>query len=354
MKKLTSMLLSVLFIASALQAIAFAYGEKGFFNPTKVGDYTIVYTERYPHAAPRTGRVYLYGKCGVLDKDGMFVVEPIYNHISAPVCGRAKFSIYSETDKMSRCGYFDESWNIALEPIYSQATDFSEGLAVVSFGRNYNDVGYGCIDTDGNMVVPMIYDEIRPAKDGKVSVYIKETVLPLSYRRKLGVYDTSGNLLEQPIFRHSSENRLLKTYVNPITINGNTIDNSTLAYPIASHYKSSDGPYLPLTYDMCRALGIGISYTQESGLCLWRDEITVSDYGKGTSVMPQNGDAFVPLYGGEITINGEKYSNENIPIPLLYYENIVYFPLYWSKATNELGIRYWSTLENGMTIDTVR
>lgn len=204
------------------------------------------------------------------------------------------------------------------------------------------------------MVIPMIYDEIKPAKDGKVSVYIKEDVLPLTYRQKLGVYDISGNLLEEPIFRHSDENRLLKTYVNPITINGNIINNSTLAYPIASHYKSSDGPYLPLTYDMCRALGIGISHSEESGLCLWRDEIDASGYGEGTSIMPQSGDAFVPLYGGEITINGKKYNNDDIPIPLLYYENIVYFPLYWLSATTELGISYWYSLENGMTIDTVR
>lgn len=352
MKKLISMLLSVLFVASALHTIAFAYGEKGFFKPTKVGDYTIVYTERYSHAAPRTGIFYLYGKCGVLDKDGVFVVEPIYDHIYVPQNGRARFMLYSEEEQRSKYGYFDGDWNIAIEPIYNYAYDFSEGLAAVSAYDGYEpQATYGYINTEGETVIPFIYNTHESAKDGKVSVGTYD--IGWCYRRYYsnGTYDTSGNLLEPVIYRHENVTHTIAKTTLPVSFDGVPVDNYALSYPIVADLNNGQKPYLPLTYDICRALGINVSWTQEAGLELDYSGEYASEFGYGECVMPDGTDT-AEVFTGTITMNGIKYSNDDAFAPLLVYKDIIYFPLEWWTGLGKIHTYYNSTKEDGIMITT--
>lgn len=66
-------------------------------------------------------------------------------------------------------GYMDHNGQWAIEPIYTYAEPFSEGLAVV--GSNGK---LGIIDKDGTFLIPMIFDRISTPSGGIIAVYEKE------------------------------------------------------------------------------------------------------------------------------------------------------------------------------------
>lgn len=104
---------------------------------------------------------YTYDKCGVLAADGTFLVEPVYQSISAPVEGRAMF--YKEGEGY---GFFDENWNVVIPAQYRSVKNFSEGLAAVTNERNL--VGY--IDKTGRTVIPFQYTAGTSFKNGVATV----------------------------------------------------------------------------------------------------------------------------------------------------------------------------------------
>ncbi len=353
-KRIISILLSAALTVSAFTSIASAQ-DRGIFKLENHGDYQIFYTTRTAHAAMRVGTVWLYSDCGVLDKDGKLLVEPIYYKINPQKEGRTLFGIQNDDYTISY-GFFDENWQ-PMAVKYDEARDYSEGVAVV--GMNIGapspiatTMRYGVIDKNGSIIIPTDYHHIDDAKDGKIAVYLEEQTYPMTESKpRIGYFSTDGTLLEEPIFRHENKEHEVITYVNSVAFGDIRVGNTTLEYPIVS-INSVDryGCYLPLTYDNCKMLGLGISWTPESGLAIWSKGTEPVAGGFGKSIMSENGKAAMSLYDGEITINGKKYANRDASIPMLYYKDIVYFPLYWSHAMYELGMSYSYSLENGMVI----
>ena len=68
--------------------------------------------------------------------------------------------------KNGRYGYMnlDHSW-VSL-PVFDEARPFFQGLAVC-----HTDEGYGMIDTEGNTVLPFIFDYISDVSDGRIAAY---------------------------------------------------------------------------------------------------------------------------------------------------------------------------------------
>ncbi len=354
-KRIISVLLSAVLAASAFTLPSNA-ADRGIFNLQNHGDYQIFYTSRTGHAAMRVGTVWQYSDCGVLDKDGKLLVEPIYDRINPQKEGRAVYRRYEDVSLAGKYGYFDENWK-PLSSEYDEACDFSEGVAVV--GMNVGapspiatTMRYGVIDKAGNMIIPTDYHHIDDAKDGKIKVYLEEQTYPMTESKsRIGYFSTDGTLLEEPIFRHENKQHEVITYVNSVAFGDIKVVNTELQYPIVS-INSVDryGCFLPLTYDNCKLLGLGISWTPEDGLAIWSGASEPCEGGFGKSIMPESGKATMSLYEGEITINGKKYTNKDASIPMLYYNDIVYFPLYWSHAMYELGMSYRYDLEDGMII----
>ena len=118
-------IIALLFMVAVMTVTAFALSEQGVFLSADLGDVQIVYTQREAIPTPHHGTIYTAENFGVIDLDGNFIVEPIYGRISAPKEARALFYLNG------KYGYFDENWNVVIEPSYRSAEDFSEGLAAV-------------------------------------------------------------------------------------------------------------------------------------------------------------------------------------------------------------------------------
>ena len=65
-------------------------------------------------------------------------------------------------EKEGRYGFLDYTGRWIAQPIYAGATAFCEGLAVLEDANGQK----GVIDTTGNFVVPMEFDEIAPCSGG--------------------------------------------------------------------------------------------------------------------------------------------------------------------------------------------
>lgn len=63
-------------------------------------------------------------------------------------------------------GFMDSTGRWAVQPLYSYAEPFCEGLAVVGDGNSV-----GLIDTNGNFVIPMIFDSIENVSGGIIAAY---------------------------------------------------------------------------------------------------------------------------------------------------------------------------------------
>ena len=86
--------------------------------------------------------------------------------------GRAEIGINGQY------GYIDTSGNIVIQPQYTDAGMFSEGLACVVKGGKW-----GYIDTEGNEVIPFIYDNANLFSNGLAEV---------SLNGKIGFIDKTG------------------------------------------------------------------------------------------------------------------------------------------------------------------
>src|SRR5438309_669023 len=62
-------------------------------------------------------------------------------------------------------GYIDKTGRVVIEPQFTNAGEFSEGLAYVEI----NDL-YGFIDTTGSLVIPPQFDEVESFSEGRAAV----------------------------------------------------------------------------------------------------------------------------------------------------------------------------------------
>lgn len=130
------------------------------------------------------------------------------------------YPAYLNNEGNQKYGYIDNTGNFIISPIYDQASDFSEGFAVVYDSENneysiintegsliykgsYNIGSFheglaiyddyingktveGYIDTTGTIVLPAIYEKASDFQDGKAYVYADNQIQQI---------DTMGNIL---------------------------------------------------------------------------------------------------------------------------------------------------------------
>ncbi len=134
--------------------------------------------------------------------------------------------ILKDDDKLF--GYIDSTGKFVIEPVYDQATDFSDGVAVahdsqtneyIMIDRQGNVIyrttntigafqeGYavfevykdnksleGYIDTTGTIILPAVYNAASPFEDGKAYVYTENQIQQI---------DTEGNVLNSYILKEN-------------------------------------------------------------------------------------------------------------------------------------------------------
>jgi hypothetical protein len=95
-------------------------------------------------------------RAGFIDPEGRFVIPPDQDFIALKFSdGRCVISC-TNGDRSWSCSVIDRQGNVILPPgIYSSISLFEGGLA-----RVVKDGKVGCIDTDGNVVVPVEFDQL--------------------------------------------------------------------------------------------------------------------------------------------------------------------------------------------------
>lgn len=125
-------------------------------------------------------------KYGIIDRDGDYIVEPIYDNINEFHEGLA---IVTQDDKY---GVINKGGEIVVEPQYDRIYDFEDGLATFEL-----DDKYGIIDKEGNIVVKPQYDRIGNFEDGLAKVWIGGF---LDNTRKIGLINRDGKVVVEPSY----------------------------------------------------------------------------------------------------------------------------------------------------------
>lgn len=120
-----------------------------------------------------------------------------------------------------------------------------------------------------------------------------------------------------------------------VQINNQTLNITQSDYPIAM-YKHII--YLPLTYDVTKALGITLDFSAENGLNITSldksvqldQEFMNSQYVPGEKINAQT-------VSYPVCINGQKIDQEKALYPFLNYRGVTYLPLTWEYAVSYFG-----------------
>ena len=139
-----------------------------------------------------------------------------------------------------------------------------------------------------------------------------------------------------------------------VTLNGQEFKSEYRQYPLLQF---RDIIYFPMTYYDSRFLGIGEKYT-EDGIFLYGEidmEEPYHDYlgeQANKEKYPVSGMQNVHILNGNVNINGTITDNEREDYPLLWFREIIYFPLTWEYAVEEFGWEYSFDNENGLVINS--
>jgi hypothetical protein len=155
-------------------------------------------------------------KAGFIDKTGKFVIGQNFTNARNFSEGLAavyfgEFAMHRGYDK---AGFIDKTGKIIVEPIYDDAKDFSEGLAVVE--KNGKS---GFIDKTGKIVIPLQFDYAFSFSEGLANIFVNG---------KYGFIDKTGKIVIEPQFTYA---RGFTENFAVVKIGGTTI----LPYPYSTH-----------------------------------------------------------------------------------------------------------------------
>lgn len=117
-------------------------------------------------------------KCGMINRDGQIVVPCEYDDMEYPTCDRVMVT------RNGRYGYCDLSGHETIAVQFLSASSFSEGKAQVLVEIDSITAACTFIDTAGNHLFPLIFENAMPFHEGYAPV--------MQYQR-WGIIDTSGH-----------------------------------------------------------------------------------------------------------------------------------------------------------------
>ncbi len=193
-----------------------SYGIVGYFNDgravvgdSKSGDYKYGYIDRngkeiihlkYENADNFKDDIALVKvkdyEYSLIDKDGKILNSYKYYFVSQYGDG---VMMFSETPE-GAYGYIDEEGNKIIKPIFTSASEFVDGIAIVSTEENYNGP-YGVINKKGEYILNPIFSEVRYLGEGRLALGMP-IGKPLGDDRFIApsifaIGDTNGNILTQ-------------------------------------------------------------------------------------------------------------------------------------------------------------
>ena len=133
-----------------------------------------------------------------------------------------------------------------------------------------------------------------------------------------------------------------------VTVNGVSINTANAVYPFLLYKEIT---YFPMTYHLCRFLGVETNWTQETGLIVDRTGV-FSDFVPDEGAVGSGGFVNITFPQYVIEINGKRIDNSKEEWPLITCNGITYFPLTWCFAVDEFGWEYSWTQETGLRINS--
>jgi hypothetical protein len=121
---------------------------------------------------------------GYIDQTGKIKIKPVYSDAWDFSEGLAAVKVNE------KWGYIDEHGNIVIEPKFEHAEEFGEGLAAVEINGRY-----GFIDRSGNVVIPPQYQYVTFRKFSGGFTAVK-----VSFDEKENFIDKKGNFLRKDQF----------------------------------------------------------------------------------------------------------------------------------------------------------
>ncbi|MDD4150186.1 MAG: WG repeat-containing protein [Bacteroidales bacterium] len=133
-------------------------------------------------------RIQVNGKTCLIDKTGKIVFTPeLTKNMKDFSCGLAKAFIRPDRTGV---GFFNRNNEWVIEPIYDKAVSFVNGKTIVSINDKC-----GVIDTLGNFVIPLKFDDIS-GDCGHVGWFACQKDLIIYYYNCNGMYFTQHNVLK--------------------------------------------------------------------------------------------------------------------------------------------------------------
>ena len=133
-----------------------------------------------------------------------------------------------------------------------------------------------------------------------------------------------------------------------VTVNGISVNTVNAVYPFLLH---KDITYFPMTYHLCRFLGVETYWSQETGLSVGKTGV-FSAYVPDEDRTGTGGFVSISFPQYVIEINGKRIDNSKEEWPLINYNGVTYFPLTWRFAVDEFGWEYSWTKETGLHINS--
>ena len=130
-------------------------------------------------------------KYGFINEDGEYIVEPVYTEVSQFSEGLACVAV----GEYWAYGYIDMSGKMVIDPIYNLAYPFSEGYAVVQLEGSSR---WGLIDPEGNWVLEPIYAKMTSMYEGTIIVTedLQHFMILNSNFNEVGSFDIFGGSIE--------------------------------------------------------------------------------------------------------------------------------------------------------------
>lgn len=118
-----------------------------------------------------------------------------------------------------------------------------------------------------------------------------------------------------------------------IYVNGTSVPNSSLKYPVISH---KDITYFPMTFKFTQALALETVWDVDTGFVIRKTS------NKAGNLEFDYGSTNTNLYAKEpdfnIYVNDSWVDNGSEEYPLLVLNDVTYFPMTWHYAVDELGL----------------
>ncbi|UKS26658.1 YHYH domain-containing protein [Paenibacillus sp. HWE-109] len=144
---------------------------------------------------------------------------------------------------------------------------------------------------------------------------------------------TSNNKPAEPVETVPSGQVKVSKPTYSIYVNGTSVPNSSLKYPIISY---KDITYFPMTYKFTQALALETVWDADVGFVIRK---TANKAGK---LELDSGSTSANLYASKpdfnIYVNDVWIDNNAEEYPLLVLNDVTYFPMTWHYAVDELGL----------------